>query len=97
MEERFAVAAFRSRQQVMQLQSVLRHMGIASSIVTTPRSIAVGCGLSVRFAPENVQAVADALRAPQQGNLIGFYLVTRDEHGRISCERLGTQPGMHGG
>ena len=92
MGERFAIAAFRSRQQVMQLQSALRRAGIPSSIVTTPRSVAMGCGLSVRFAPENAQAVAEALHAPQQGNLIGFYLVTRDEHGRIACERLGTQP-----
>ena len=97
MEDRFAIAAFRSRQQVMQLQSALRRMGIASSIVTTPRSIAMGCGLSVRFASENAQAVADVIRAPQQGNLIGLYLVTRDAQGRIGCERLGTQPGQQGG
>ena len=92
MGERFAIAAFRSRQQVMQLQSALRRMGIPSSVVTTPRSVAMGCGLSVRFAPEHAQAAASALQTAQQGNLIGFYLVLRDERGRITCERLGTQP-----
>ena len=97
MRDVFGIAAFRSRQQVLRFEDALRREGIPSGVMTTPRAVALGCGLSVRFAPENAQAVAEALRAPQQGNLIGFYLVTRDEHGHISCERLGTQPGLHGG
>ena len=92
MEEKFAIAAFRSRLQVMQLVTALRRMGIQASVVTTPRSIALGCGLSARFAPEHAQAARDALQAQQQGNLIGFYLVTRHPSGKITCERMGNQP-----
>lgn len=49
MEERFGIAAFRSRQQVTAFAQALHRAGLRASIVSTPRSIAVGCGLSVRF------------------------------------------------
>ena len=92
MAEKFAIAAFRSRQQVMYMVSALRRMGLPAAIVTTPRAVATGCGLSVRFDPALAHTVADTARNLQAGSLIGLYLVQRDEQGRITCERLGTQP-----
>jgi hypothetical protein len=91
MGETFAIAAFRSRQQVMQLVAALHKAGISSSVVTTPRAVSVGCGLSARFAPEHAQAAAALITRQQQGNLIGLYLVTRDQQGKIICERLPAQ------
>ena len=92
MVEKFALAAFRSRQQVMHMASALSRMGVHAGIVTTPRAISVGCGLSVRFDPADVRIAAEVVRAQQPGGLIGFYLVVRDAQGRITCERMGTQP-----
>lgn len=43
-EEIFGIASFRSRQQVLQLESALRRVGVPASIVTTPRDVALGCG-----------------------------------------------------
>ena len=75
MEEVYGVAAFRSRQQVLMLDSVLRREGIPGMIVSTPRDVSMGCGLSVRFRLEDTAAVIRALRQVNSGNLIGLYRV----------------------
>ena len=91
MEEWFGVAAFRSRQQVQAFAQLLRRAGVPSGIVTTPRSISVGCGLSVRFRLEDSDDVLDVYRHHQPGNLIGFCRVHVDVQGRVEVVPLGVQ------
>ena len=76
MQETFGIAAFRSRQQVMRFDSALRRAGISTQIISTPREVSIGCGLSVRFDVRDARAVADVSRRAQPGNLIGFYQVS---------------------
>lgn len=75
MRDVFGIAAFRSRQQVLRFEDTLRREGIASGVVTTPRAVALGCGLSVRFDMENADRVKAVLRRENPGNLIGLYRV----------------------
>ena len=75
MRDVFGIAAFRSRQQVLRFEDALRREGIASGVVTTPRAVALGCGLSVRFDMENADRVKAVLRRENPGNLIGLYRV----------------------
>lgn len=82
MEELFGIAAFRSRQQVMNFEDVLRRAGIRVSIISTPRDVAIGCGLSVRFPIESLQAVQGIVQRARPGNLIGVYTVDRTGGGR---------------
>lgn len=96
MEENFGLAAFRSRQQVMNFERDLRRSGVHASIISTPRSISVGCGLSVRFELPDTQAVREVFRATQPGNLIGFYRVSRQDGGRLMVSPLGVQTGYTG-
>lgn len=77
MEESFAIASFRSRQQVMAFERMLRRLGLSVSVITTPRAVALGCGLSVRFRLEDAQDVQDVYRVMKGTNLIGFYRVDR--------------------
>ena len=88
MEENFCIAAFRSRLQVMAFEEALRERGIKASIVTTPRAVALGCGLSVRFEERDAARVRALWQASGLGNLIGFYRVTRDVSGRASVTPL---------
>ena len=88
MEENFCIAAFASRLQVMALEELLKSRGIAASIVTTPRSVALGCGLSVRFEEADAPRVRALYQASGLGNLIGFYRVTRDSSGRTQVYPL---------
>lgn len=76
MQETFGIAAFRSRQQVMRFDSALRRAGISTQIISTPREVSIGCGLSVRFDVQDARAVVDVYRRAQPGNLIGFYQVS---------------------
>ena len=75
MEEVYGIAAFRSRQQVLIFDGALRREGIQSRIVSTPRDVSMGCGLSVRFRLEDTAAVVRTLRGSNTGNLIGVYRV----------------------
>lgn len=75
MQESYGIAAFRSRQQVMRFEDALRRAGIRVSIVTTPREVALGCGLSVRFELADADRVRNLYRLVNPGNLIGFYRV----------------------
>ena len=81
MKDVYGIAAFRSRQQVLYFEDVLRKNGISAGIVTTPRAVALGCGLSVRYAIEDVEGVRNMLRRADPGNLIGLYRVEQ-ERGR---------------
>lgn len=78
MRDVYGVAAFRSRQQVLRFESTLRRQGIPTSVVSTPRDISMGCGLSVRFPVERQHEVRRALAASNPGNLIGLYRAEYD-------------------
>lgn len=75
MEDVYGIAAFRSRQQVLRFEDVLHREGVPCGVVTTPRAVALGCGLSVRFDMANAQRVKALLRRENPGNLIGLYRV----------------------
>lgn len=75
MRDVYGVAAFRSRQQVLRFEAVLRRLGVAAQVITTPRDISMGCGLSVRFPVDALSQVRAALAAANPGNLIGLYRV----------------------
>ena len=79
MREVFGIAAFRSRQQVMRLDSALRRAGVKTGIVSTPKDVALGCGLSVRFELEDTKRVLAVYQQVRPGNLIGFYRVEKED------------------
>jgi hypothetical protein len=78
MEESFGVGAFRSRTQVLRMESALRRAGIPVQVVSTPRDVAIGCGLSVRFPLADWERVRSVYQATRPGALIGFYRIDRD-------------------
>lgn len=88
MQEIFGIAAFRSRQQVMRFEAALRRAGIRGQVISTPRDVSVGCGLSVRFDLRDAQAVISTYRQARPGNLIGFYRVERTGYGRPNVTPL---------
>lgn len=88
MNETFAIASFRSRQQVMKFEAALRREGVRASIITTPRDVSVGCGLSIRFELGDSERVMSVYRRVAPSNLIGFYLVERTEGSRTRTTPL---------
>lgn len=75
MQETYGIAAFRSRQQALRLETALHRAGIEAGIVTTPREVALGCGLSVRYRFEDQSSVARVVSRIRPENMIGLYRV----------------------
>lgn len=71
----FGIASFRSRTQVLRLEDALRRAGLSAGVISTPREVALGCGLSVRFELSETQQVLSVYRRVNPGALIGFYRV----------------------
>lgn len=75
MNQSFGIAAFRSRTHVLRMEDALRRAGLPIGVVSTPREVALGCGLSVRFALNDFAQVLSIYRHMNPGALIGFYRV----------------------
>jgi len=87
-QEVFAIASFRSRQQVLKFEGALRRGGVRAEVITTPRDVAVGCGLSIRFELGDASRVMDIYQQLRPSNLIGFYRVERTEGQRTVTRPL---------
>ena len=75
MQSYFGIAAFRSRTQVLRLENALRCTGLDAGVISTPREVAMGCGLSVRFNLAQTPQVLAVYRRLNPGALVGFYRV----------------------
>ena len=75
MQSSFGIASFRSRTQVLRLEDALRRAGLSAGVISTPREVAMGCGLSVRFELSDYPGVVSVYRRLNPGALIGFYRV----------------------
>ena len=79
MQSSFGIASFRSRTQVLRFEEALRRAGLSAGVLSTPREVAMGCGLSVRFDLGQWPQVTAVFRRLNPGALIGFYRV--DDYG----------------
>lgn len=87
-QEVFGIASFRSRQQVLKFEGALRRSGVKVSVITTPRDVSVGCGLSIRFEMGDARRVMEVYDQLRSSNLIGFYRVERAEGKRTITRPL---------
>lgn len=71
----FGIASFRSRTQVLRLEDALHRAGLSAGVISTPREVAIGCGLSVRFELAEAPQVYAVYRRLNPSALIGFYRV----------------------
>lgn len=91
MQSSFGIAAFRSRTQVLRMEDALRRAGLTAGVISTPREVAIGCGLSVRFELADTAQVMQVYRRLNPSALVGFYRV--DDYGtrQIRLTPLGMQ------
>ena len=75
MNQSFGIGAFRSRTQVLRMEDALRRAGLYGGVISTPREVAIGCGLSVRFELADTPQVMQIYRRVNPSALIGFYRV----------------------
>ena len=89
--DEYGIAAFRSRQQVMRFEEALRREGLNVRVISTPRDVAIGCGLSVQFAVRDIRTVQNVLMRTRPANLIGLYLVEKGVGGRSRLTAISKQ------
>lgn len=78
----YGIAAFRSRQQVLHYEEILTRRGIPVRVLSTPREVAMGCGLSLQFPVESIKAVQEVFSREHPANLIGLYKVDKRPQAR---------------
>ncbi|MTV47906.1 DUF3343 domain-containing protein [Heliobacillus mobilis] len=57
----FPLITFRSPQEAMAAEEILKEVTLSCLVVPTPRELAEGCGLSLRVFPQDVEKCGDAL------------------------------------
>ena len=77
--ESYGIAAFRSRQAVLRFDDQMRRAGLITHIITTPRAVSMGCGLSVRFDRCAMPIVMELQRSHPSPSFIGFYIAQRQD------------------
>ncbi|HZJ82979.1 MAG TPA: DUF3343 domain-containing protein [Clostridia bacterium] len=60
--ENFNFIAFKSRQHTLLFSQILSSQGYETRIISTPKSVSLGCGLSLQFSPHIIEKVLEVYR-----------------------------------
>jgi len=84
-EEKFMyyIFAFRSRSESMGFYQRLQATGLTAKLISTPRIISIGCGLSVKVATEFIDTANDALNACSVSTFLGLFYFNGKEIIRV--------------
>ncbi|NLI60382.1 MAG: DUF3343 domain-containing protein [Clostridiales bacterium] len=74
--EEFNFISFNSRQHALYFSQLLRNAGYSSQIISTPKGVSLGCGLSLKISPHATGKVLDIYRR-NRIPIIGFYSIKR--------------------
>lgn len=84
---KYLIISYKSRNSLYAFAQILRQYGIASTIINTPRNIALSCGLSLKVDFGNFSRVAGLINKVNLSGFWGVFLLTRTSiHDQI--ERL---------
>lgn len=69
----YVIIVFRSRTQVLNFKKVLESTGVFSEIISTPRRLAIGCGLSLKIKSIDFYKAKDVLDVYKPQGFVGIY------------------------
>ncbi len=72
------IAVFRSRAESIKLSTALSEAGVRSTLITTPRELKLGCGLSVRVAEPLFFAMRTVQRRGTYRTFVGYFEFERN-------------------
>lgn len=72
----YLIFAFRSRTQSIRFSGELKAAGVVNTLVSTPREVSVGCGLSVKIGESAIGVAAAKLHTLELNTFIGAFRVT---------------------
>ena len=74
---KYIIISFKNRNDVMSFKNILANNNISTSIINTPRSIAISCGLSIKTDVKNMNYAISLLHATNVSGFIGIFLYQR--------------------
>jgi len=84
-----AIIAFRSRQHALYFNQILKDNGYEAQMISTPKGISIGCGLSLRFSPHLIDKIIEIYKR-NKVPIVGIYLIKQtgnvSELKRIPCD-----------
>lgn len=78
------IFVFRARSQTMKLYEVLSRNNVRSSVISTPRSLSLGCGLSVKINANDFSVATRIVRSLSLNTFSGAYYNGPDGYSRVS-------------
>lgn len=69
------IAVFRSRTETLTFANILSSYGISVSVITTPRTINVSCGISARFSAIYKEKAQEIINRRKFNTFAGFYVI----------------------
>lgn len=73
----YLIISFKNRNGLMAFNKMLTSNGIFTSVINTPRTIAVSCGLSLKTDYKNLKYVINLLQIATPVGFTGLYLYNR--------------------
>lgn len=74
---KYLIVPYKARNSLYAFAKILRQYGIASTIINTPRNIALSCGLSLKVDYGHYPQVAGLVKATALQGFWGIFVVTK--------------------
>ncbi len=79
----YLIVSFRSRSHTVKFHEFLKHVGVESEIINTPKEAGVGCGLSVKVKKSDFYIVKRAVSHLNLNSFAGFFLSSFNSGRRV--------------
>lgn len=73
----YVIVAFRSRSNTVKFNEILNRNNIPSEIISTPKEVGIGCGLSVKLSLNYLAVARKAVKMVKLNSFAGIFLVKR--------------------
>ncbi len=74
---KYLIVSFKNRNNLMAFNQLLVRNGLNTSIINTPRSVAVSCGLSIKADLKYLTKIINLLHGNNFNDFIGIFLYSR--------------------
>lgn len=74
---KYLVITFKNRNNLMSFNQLIHSRGINTSIINTPRSVAVSCGLSIKTELNNYNTILNMLKSYMPEGFTGLFAFQR--------------------
>ena len=83
----YCIFSFKSRQEAMRLYDTAKRNGVYATLISTPKFVSSGCGLSVKTSIENCANLYNVFVSMRFSSFLGAFRV-REINGLIQAEKV---------